>query len=84
MTGWNKPPTYGIKDRQQIPPLCRCAQCGGEIYPGNEGYTDTPNAPGGPGSVTLHKDCLMDWVRDLGDDLVAEKFGFEKLTGGGI
>lgn len=79
MTGWNEPPTYGIEDRQQIPPICHCAQCGGEIYPGSAAYTDTPNAPDSPGSVTLHKDCLMDWVRDLGDDLVADKFDFEKL-----
>lgn len=78
---WNEPPTRGIVDIQQIPPICRCAQCGGEIYPGSEAYTDYPNAPGCPGSVNIHKDCLMDWVRDRGDDLVAEQFGFEKLGG---
>ncbi len=78
MTGWNEPPTYGVEDPQQVPPLCRCAQCGGEIYPTDELYTDTPEAPGSKGSVSLHADCLMDWVRALGDDLVADKFGFEK------
>lgn len=84
MNGWNEPPTYGIPDPQDVPPLCRCSQCGGEVYPGEDAYTDTPDAPGSPGSVTVHKDCLMDWVRDLGDDLVADKFGFECLTGGDV
>lgn len=78
MIGWDEPPTGGIEDPQDIPHLCRCAQCGGEIYPGNEFYTDTPTSPGCKGSVNLHEDCLMDWVHDLGDRLVAERFGFEK------
>lgn len=79
MIGWNEPPTYGIPDPQDQPPLCRCSHCGSEIYPADEVYTDAPDAPGSSGSVTIHKDCLMEWVRALGDDLVARQWGFEAL-----
>lgn len=78
MTGWNEPPTRGIEDPQQVLPLCRCAQCGGEIYPTDEFYTDTPEAPDSKDAVTLHTDCLMDWVRAQGDNNVAEQYGFER------
>lgn len=78
---WDEPPTRGIPDRQQIPPLCHCAQCGGEIYPGGAGYTDTPAAPGTPGSVNLHKDCLADWIQELGAAALAEAFGFHSIGG---
>lgn len=79
MSRWNEPPTYGIPDPQDILPVCYCTQCGGEIYPTDAAYTDAPDAPGSPGSVTLHKECLMDWVRDLGDAPVAEQWGFQAL-----
>lgn len=76
---WAEPPTYGIPDRQQAPPLCLCAHCGGEIYPGEAAFTDTPAAPDSKGAVTLHTDCLLDWVRDQGVTAVAEAFSFHKL-----
>lgn len=73
---WHSPPTYGIQDPQAKPPLCHCAQCGREIYPGEDYLTDTSAAPEGPGAITLHRDCLLDWVRDLGPTTLAEAFGF--------
>lgn len=73
------PPTYGIEDPQCADPAAYCAQCGGEIYPREAYYTDTPNAPGSKGAVTLHPDCLLDWVRDQGTAPAAEAFGFVKL-----
>lgn len=69
---WNEPPTYGIEDPQQIPEICKCSYCGGEIYPGDDAFTDG-------GKVRLHEDCLLDWVRDLGVAAVAEHYGFEKM-----
>lgn len=73
---WTDPPTYGIPDPQAQLPLCRCAQCGREIYPGGDYLTDTPAAPESPGATTLHRDCLADWVRDLGPTALSEAFGF--------
>lgn len=80
---WDEPPTRGIPDPQQTAPLCRCHYCGGEIYPGNDLLTDTPNAPEAPDAVTIHPDCLMDWVRERGTTAVAEAFGFHRIGGGG-
>lgn len=80
MSGPNLPPTYGIPDPQEAPALGCCAYCGGEIYHGDSVYTDTPDAPGSRGSVTLHRECLMDWVRDLGEEAVARQWGFEALN----
>ena len=76
---WPDPPTYGIPDPQQADPLCRCACCGLEVYPGDAAYTDAPNAPDGPGAVTVHQDCLTDWVCDLGDEALANAFGFHPV-----
>lgn len=67
----------GYPDSEEQP-LFRCAQCGREGYPGENYYTDTPAAPDDPGAVTLHQDCLMDWVRDRGPSAVAEAFGFAR------
>lgn len=75
---WPDPPTYGIPDPQQAAPLCRCSHCGLEIYPGGDAYTDTPAAPDAPDSVTVHKDCLLDWVSELGLSAVADAFGFHE------
>lgn len=76
---WPDPPTYGIPDPQQADPLCRCACCALEIYPGDDAYTDAPNAPDTPGAVTVHRDCLTDWVRGLGDEALANAFGFHPV-----
>lgn len=27
-----------LADRQCVPPLCLCTRCGGELYPGEQGY----------------------------------------------
>lgn len=76
---WSDPPDYGIPDPQQAAPLCRCAYCALEIYPGDDAYTDAPGAPDTPGAVTVHQDCLTDWVRDLGDTALATAFGFHPV-----
>lgn len=65
----------GVPDRQQIPPVAHCAQCGLEIYPGQAAFTDGAQL-GDWGNVDLHQDCLIDWVKDLGTAPVAEAFGF--------
>ena len=78
MIGWDEPPTYGIEDPQDVPPLCFYATATTEIYPTDPFYTDAPGSPGSKGSVDLHEDCLMDWVRELGGDVVAGSFGFVK------
>lgn len=80
---WNEPPTYGIKDPQEEPPVCFCDQCGREIYPGTAAFTDDPNGIPGKGSVNVHDDCLMEWVEALGIKLVAEKFDFVPIAAGG-
>lgn len=71
---------YGQPDSRDLS-LCRCAQCGREIYLGDDYLTDTPAAPDSPGATTLHKDCLMDWVKCLGASAIAEAFGFERKEG---
>ncbi len=69
-------------DLQSAIPLCRCAQCGREIYPGGDCLTDTPNCPDDRGATTIHTDCLMDWVSDQDTPTVAEAFGFHRAGGG--
>lgn len=78
---WGEPPTYGIPDPQQADPICDCTQCGMEIYPGDKVYTDTPDAPGAPDSVTVHEGCLLDWVCEQGVPAVADAFGFSEIGG---
>lgn len=66
-------------DPQQVSPVSRCAQCGGEIYPADWAWTDSP-ALGCRGGVDLHADCLLDWVRDQGAATAAQAFGFRRAS----
>lgn len=77
---WPDQSTHSILDPQNAQPIARCKQCGLEIYPGEGIYTDTPNAPDDTGAVTLHKECLLDWVVELPTSTITEAFGFHTLT----
>lgn len=49
-------PASGIEiaDPQQVEPVCCCAECGGEIYPGEPAYK------GWFSGLWFHLDCLME------------------------
>ena len=42
MVGWNEPDTtYGIRDPQQVKPVCWCEECWREIYSWDEAKQDS-------------------------------------------
>lgn len=72
---WDRSGRRWPPDLQQVLPAGYCAQCGGEIYPGEKAWTDCPTL-GCQGGVDLHSACLLDWIRDQGEVTAAQAFGF--------
>ena len=47
-----------IDDPQQVEPVCYCAECGGEIYPGERAYKGLTSG------MWVHYDCMIEEVAD--------------------